>query len=186
MPMMIRGGNNQKLVDVSDEHRLLVDAVSFAGIEHVSEVEEQGYYLASDFIDLTTTTSFNGVFYVKNNSDTELHIFNFRTCGTVTQQWKLIKNPTAGTLISDANPGTNENLNFKSTNTLTADVYGASGNAKTVTNGKQTAQLINNAGHSIHELQGSIILGKGNSLAMTCKPGAAGIVCVSLLCYLEE
>ena len=180
------GTGSGRLAKVNFDNRLEVEAIVFTGLEHISEHQEESFYLASDFVALTTTASFNAIFYVKNNENKDLHLYNIRSCGEMGQQWKMIKNPTAGTLVSDANAGDNNNINFKSTNVLEADVYGASGDGKTITDGTQITQWINGTGHSTQEVLGAIILAKGDSIALTCKPATAGTVCVNMLVYLEE
>lgn len=180
------GTGSGRTAGVNEANRLETEAITITELENRSETEEGAYYLASDFIALTTTASFNGVLYFKNTLEQEIHIAYIRTCGDMVQEWKLIKNPTTGTLISDANAGLSNNINFSSNKTLTADVYSASGDGKTITNGSQIAQLINDVGHSNTPLEGALILKNGDSVALTCKPAAAGDVCATVLVYIEE
>ncbi len=171
------------LAKVGPTNRLAVDGVIDSFLRDVSVESEQSYYLASDFVDLTTTGTALGMFYCKYTGTKKMSVFNIRTCGTGIQQWVLLKNPTTGTLISDTNAGHNNNLHFVSSNILSADVYAASADGKTVTNGTHLAQWINGTGHSTSELDGAIILSQNESFALTCQIITALTACATVLCY---
>lgn len=163
------GTGNSYLAKIDNENRLWTFSVTEPLLSHISFKDGLSYYLASDFVSLTTTGSANGVFYLKYTGTKNLAIASIRTCGTATQQWRCLKSATTGTLISDANAGDNNNVNLSSANTLSADVYGASGDAKTVTNGTQMAQWINNTGHSETAIDGALILSQNDTIALTCE-----------------
>jgi len=177
---------------VNKEGRLTVDAVTDKHITHEAKDDGEAYVLASGFIDLTTTGSFNGLMYIKNlSSDKHFHIQRLRVCGGATGsvQFKILKNASTGTLISDANAAYSTNSNFASGNELEGrcTVLGASGDGKTVTDGEYFTQFIQKtAGHSIQEYDGIIMLHKNHSLAIVAKPSAAMTVCVEVLGYYEE
>jgi len=168
---------------VNKEGHLLTHATTLRKLTNES-YGGRAFYLSSDFISLTTTGSFSGIFYIKNTSDNDLHIAQLRTCGLASTQWKLIKNPTAGTLISGASAGYASNLNFESGNPFIGNVYkGANGN--TITNGSHMSQWINGVGHSTTDIDGAIIINHNSAIALLCQPSAATTVCANILAYYD-
>lgn len=162
------------------DNRLEVRALMNSGLHKVSFEDGKLFYIETDFIPVTTVGVLTGILYVKNTGNENLHLWKLRTCGTVLNQWKLIKNPSAGTLVSDAVPAYVTNTNFTSGNTLDSDAFkGAEG--KTVTDGSHVTQWTNNIGHSLEDLDGALILGKNDSIALVCKVAVAGEVCVHLI-----
>lgn len=184
MPEIIKDGTGSGYhAKVSANNRLNTDGVVESFLRDISNEMEQSYYVATGFTDLTTTGNDNAILYFKYTGKEKISIYNIRTCGTATQQWILLKNPTAGTIIDDADPATGTNLHLVSANTLTATIYRASGDGKTFTDGTAMAQWINGTGHSIAELDGSLIISQNESIGLTCKISVAATACVTLLCY---
>ena len=121
---------------VTEEQRLSVDSIVTSHLAHESQDDGEAFIFASGFISLTTTGAFNGLLYIKcTTSESHFHVSKIRTCSSATgfMQLKIIKNPTTGTLISDANAATTSTLNFGSSKSTSgrADVYSASGDGKT-------------------------------------------------------
>lgn len=176
---------------VTKEQKLAVDAINTTHLAHESKDDGEAFVIATDFISLTTTGSFNGLLYFKcTTSDQNFHIEKIRICssGTGYMQIEVTKNPTTGTLISDANAALTNPLNFGSSKVINgrADVYSASGDGKTVTDGDKLTQYINKSpGHSHQDYEGSLILHNGDSIAITCKPSIATDICLELLGYFE-
>lgn len=135
-----------------------------------------------------TTTAEHAVLYLKNTSATEaLIVHTLRTCGSVAQQWRAYKNDSGGTIISDANAGVEENLNFRSTNVALADVFAASAAGKTRSGGSWLTQWINDAGHSNLDFEGALVLGSNDSLTLTVQNVATAttLACARILAYYE-
>jgi len=180
MATVIKSGQDGNTAIVDD----FKDLHTFATIRTESAVntlEGNTFWTASGFISLTTTGSFSGIYYLKNTHLTkEFHVEFLRTCGLAAAEWKLYRNPTTGTLISGGTDVVPGNANFSSGGVLTATVKGGA-DAQTVTDGNVIAQWINGAGHSVQEFKGSMVLGPGDSLALTCKPESAADVCVTLM-----
>ena len=182
-------GNRAK---VNDNKRLETFAVTESRIADVSLRDGESFILTSDFISLTTTASFNGLMYIKNtDADKILFIDKIRICGTGTMmgytQTKLIKNPTAGTLISDANVGISVPSNLASNVDYSGLNYAASGDGKTVTDGTQFSQFtVHLPGHTTQEYQGNLILEGGSSMAIVTKPSYATEICVEIQCWFEN
>ena len=179
MPFYITDPRTGISAFVTDEGQLVTQSeIHFEMRQHCQE--EEAFIFGSDFVALTTTGSFSGIFYMKNTSENKNFFVNsIRTCANVISEWELYKNPTTGTLISNATAGLKSNSNFSSAATFTGDVYKGA-DAYTVTDGTQIGSWINNVGHSLENLYGGILLGPGDSLAITCKPAGAGDVCVKI------
>lgn len=135
-----------------------------------------------------TTTAEHAVLYLKNKSATEaLIIHTLRTCGSAIQQWRAYKNDSGGTIISDANVGVEENLNFRSTNVAEADVFAASAAGKTRSGGSWLTQWINDVGHSNLDFEGALVLGSNDSITLTAQNvvSATTLACARILAYYE-
>lgn len=177
-------GLNANGMVVNSKGRALVEAFTFPGITNAA-VLGSAFYIATDFVPLTTTGAFSGILYLKNTTSLQLRVSSIRTCGLTNQEWKLIRNPTAGTLISAGTALAPGNLLFSSGREFQAEAkVGVDGH--TVTDGALLAQWINAVGHSREEFQGSITLDQNNTLALVCKPSVAADVCVSLQCWFGD
>lgn len=189
---IVDGTGKGNRVKVTDDNRLEVFAINASRIADVSNRTGESFILTSDFISLTTTASFNGMMYIKNNDpDKVLYIDKVRICGTGTSmgyvQSKFYKNPTTGTLISDANTGSAVPANLSSTVDFVGTVYAANGDAKTITDGVQFSQFtVHLPGHTIQEYQGSLILENGASMGIACKPSYATEICIEIQCWFEN
>jgi len=185
MPETIKSGDSGYVATVDSFN----DLHTFSTIRTesaVNTVTGKTFWTASGFIPLTTTGSFSGIYYIKNtHSSSEFNIEFLRTCGLDATEWKLYRNPTTGTLISGGTSVTPGNAHFSEGGVLTATVLGGA-DGQTVTDGDVMAQWINNKGHSIQEFKGSLVLGPGNSMALTCKPSGAADVCVTLMGWQAE
>lgn len=171
-------------VKVNEYNKFEVDSITHSEISWRSEENGQSYIVATDgFISLTSGES--AILYIKYTGEKHLHIANLRTCGTGVQKWRMYKNSTNGTIISGASAATVVNMNFTSSNILSLVAYkGADGN--TQTGGSSTDNWINNGGHSLEDFDGSVILGKNDSLVITCEASSAIDVCARFLVYESE
>jgi hypothetical protein len=137
-----------------------------------------------------------GILYFKNNETRDFHISAIvailgpSTGGSTsdTTRVRFYKNPTTGTLISEATAAdTVSNRNFGSSLTLTADVYKGDGSA-TVTDGSVHLESLVNPGNrvffSIDE-----VLTKGDSIAITYEPNDSNTsmkTMAAIIGYLED
>lgn len=137
------------------------------------------------FISITSADTETGVFYLKNTEPSlNLFIHSMRTCANQIHKVLLYKNPTGGTLITDATVATATNLNFNSSNTPTALYYkGAEGS--TISGGAVMSQHIDNIGHSTGHFDDALILGPGDSIGLTFELAAAGDCCVRMVTYFN-
>lgn len=185
------GVGTGKRVKITEDNRMETFSITETRMADISLKKGESFIVTSDFISLTTTASFSGMLYIKNtDASKNLFIDKVRVCGTGTSmnalQCKFFKNPTTGTLISDANDGIVVASNLGSNITFTGTVYAASADGKTVTNGTQFSQFtIHLPGHTIQEYDGALILPGGSSLAIAVQPGAATTACIEIQCWFE-
>jgi len=179
-------GNGDYGMEVSIKNRALVESVSENEITFLSEEEGQAYIFASGpFTNITTTGTEHGFLYLKNTSTTkQLHIQSIRTCGETIQKWRVYIDATTGTLISGASSGNKNNMNLTSANTPDADLFKGS-NGSTLTNGTMIEHWINGIGHSVENLEGSLILGKDDTLSLTLETDTAGDFCSRIIAYYK-
>lgn len=176
-------GNKMKVA----KNRAHVQAFSTPIFADVSELNEDTYLICTNgFIAISTTDTETGILYIKNTSTTKhLHIASVRACGNVKQKWKVYKNPTAGSLITASTSATITNLVFSNDNTPDMNAYLGS-DGSTLTGGKIADNFINNAGHSIEDYEGAMILERNDSMAITVECSAAGDICSRVLAYYQE
>lgn len=113
--------------------------------------------------DISGITSQNSaIIYLKNNDNRDMFIEAVAlgvgptaadpADGGANVRFTLLKNASTGTLISDANTSglMIENRNFGSSKTLTATVYKASGDAKTLTDGTSVNEYFLSPGNRVY------------------------------------
>lgn len=176
---------------ITDNNRLETFSITESRSADISLRNGETFILTSDFISLTTTGSFSALMYVKNTSQKNMFIDKIRICGTGSSmgdlQTKIIKNPTTGTLISDANAGISVPSNLGSNVSFTGLNYAASADGKTITDGTQFSQFtIHLPGHTIQEYDGALIVPGGSSFSIEGKPSYASEICVEVQCWFEN
>jgi len=160
--------------EVDSSNQLKVFSVTES--ELIDRIEAaKGYSISSGILDLTNTSA-NGILYFKSNESNDvfvngLHVQIGESAGaTDALLIELIRNPSTGTLISDANTVTPVNFNFGSSDTLSGDSFLASAAAKTVTDGTViTRFLVPELGEYDVPFP-LIILQKGNAVAVRITP----------------
>lgn len=169
--------------EVKPNNKLAVEAISASRAAYIADVNEKSFMFATGgFISLSTTGVNNGIFYLKYTGEGHLHIDSIRACGTGVQKWLLYKDVTTGTLVSTATAASVNNTKLDSSAVLSYTAYkGADG--LTVTDGTIIENFINNGGHSTEIFDGTLILGKNDSIAMTCEVTASIDVCVRILAF---
>lgn len=184
--MIINGGTgNGYAMQVNEKFQAETFSTIRTEIAEVSLDDEQAYVVSSDFIALTTTASFSGILYIKNTDSQgrDMFIEHIRVCATEGVadpchiQCKVLRNPTTGTLISNASAANTANSNFGSANAFNGIAYKGA-DANTVTNGDWFTQFISHApGHSILDYNDSVVIPKNSSIAIMVKPCDALTVC---------
>lgn len=176
------GGFKQR---VNKEGRAFSDSTVFSRIHDISDrIGEVFVLTTAGFVSITSTGTETGVFHLKNLDARPLRIHSIRTCGNQIQKVKLYSGVTTGTLISNADPGGEANLNQTSSKEINADVF-VGANGYTVTNGMTVPSHINNVGHSDETFDGAMILGKNDSITITFEVAIAADVCVRTIAYYE-
>ncbi len=172
---------------------------------HITGTTETDGQLATEKSDsynvnsgLVTITSVDeqGILYLKNNETRDLIIRSIvlilgpstNGSATDTTRVRMYKNPTAGTLISEANAAdTVSNRNYGSSNTLTADAYKGDASA-TVTDGSvHIESLISPGSRAVFSIDE--ILTKGDSIAVTVEANDSNTsmkVMAALVCHLKD
>lgn len=178
-----QGGN--KRVGVTDTNRLKTQAITVSELTAATE-EANSFVAASDFVTLTSTGSFSGIFYFKNTSeDQDYHIESLRTCNDSFCYYKIYRNVTAGTLVSSGTTGTIVNGSFGSNDTPSSTVL-AGADGLTATDGELIGTHMQGAGHSTQEWKGGIDLTPGTSMAILAKPSTNPTeVCIQLIGFVK-
>jgi len=184
--MIIQDPATGNTAAVDDKQRLQTRSVTVPVMTDRSHDAGESFVFASgDFINITTVDTETGFLYIKNNSTSkDLHIQSIRTCGTQTQKWKLYSNVTAGTLVSGAVAGSNNNLNLGSSVASDVTVYKGA-DATTITDGTMMEHWINEIGHSKEDFQGALILGPSDTIAITVETAIAGDFCSRIIGYRD-
>ena len=195
MEIIVDGTGTGNSAKVDETHRLHVDSVATQREEAASQ-KGSAFNVNTGSINLTNASTANGVLYIKNNENYNLIITNIfyilgnSTGGSGDLTISIIKNPTAGTLISGATDvDTKQNKNFGSSRIIDLDAYkGATG--LTVTNGVTYAATILNTGpQRVVIAGGSITLPKASSIAIVLNTpvGNTSMNCMfAISCYLED
>lgn len=177
---------------------LKIDANNRAHTQTISETEAlhstelgDAYNINSGNIALTGDGT---LLYLKNNEDRDLVIealaFGNDGLGTHSSnpRYTIVRNPTAGDLISDATAvDMNANRNFGSNKTLTSDTYKGK-TSGTITGGNDIAILEGtNDGRDYFTI--NFVLPKGSSIAVkwtaNLSSGTAGVY-AAIVCFLKD
>lgn len=151
------------------------------------------YNINTGEINLTSSTE-SGILYIKNNEDSDLVIeaiaVGVGSAGTVTDvsTITIIRNPTAGTVISDASTvSMNQNRNFGSSKTLAVNAYKGD-EGKTFTDGDDVAVLYQSAGGRLFAGL-NFELPKGSAIGVkidTQTSSGTTKVYAAAVCYLKD
>jgi hypothetical protein len=184
------GTGSSRKARVSNSNRLLVDSIVEERAVFNSIDVGKTFIVLTDFLTITGVTGQeDGLIYLKNNSDLNMLIHHIKLwSGTASQLTKIstYKNPTTGTLISSAIAADVENMNFSSSNTYEGLAYQGDGTNLTVTDGDVWGRHylgIGNQQMLSFMWNGAVVLGKGDSVAVTAE--APNGVSVNLACEIE-
>lgn len=177
MTMITDGTGNGYKVGVRSDNRLQVVSVTDTSFE-ASTGNGLAFNLNTEDINLAgSVVGDQGLLYIKNNEDRELFLVGWfigvrnldttNRVGSDTSLFKLVTNPTGGTLVSEAVPGAIANRTLGSPREFKFDIYKAAGQGKTVTGGEAISVLYqyHNAGRTFGTV--SLTLPRGASLAIT-------------------
>lgn len=162
---------------VDSDNRAWVNSVSTQSEENASR-SGLSYNINTGIITLTNATK-TPVLYVRNNEEYDLIISAFifqtgaSTGGSGNILVDLIRNPTTGTIVSNATAvEMNVNRNFGSTRAFSANVYkGATGS--TMTDGSKFIEsILPTATQRVVISVGAIVIPKGSSIGLNITPPA--------------
>lgn len=179
--IIIKDGTGSGLTTkVTSSNRLLVDSTSEDIADHAADSGDKFNVNTGD-ITLTSAAK-TSVLYVKNNSDDIMVvtglIYNLgnSTGGSGDCLIEVIRNPTAGGIVTNANntaigTGTEANFNFGSAKTLTANTYKGATGETAFTDGNTfiTTRLATSSGRTLVAL-GAVQLPKGSSIGINYTP----------------
>lgn len=179
---------------VGSTNRLYTFAIS-ESFEEFANKEGDAYNINTGTITLSDAAD-TPILYFKNNEDKDLIVTAIAigagpSTGAATDAnavITIVRNPTAGTIVSGATAvDMNENRNFGSSKTLTADAYkGATGN--TMTDGDDIIQLYQSENSRLFA-QLNLIIPKSKSIGIKFDPAASNTsqdVYAALVCHLDE
>lgn len=196
--MQIKDGNTGRSVRVDNNSQ--IHTFSVIETERNASVDAgKGYNINTGLISLSGSGE-SAVLYIKNdespiNGESDLVIdsivvgINTRSA-TITEDpvIKVLRNPTAGTIIDDAVAADMvSNSNFGSSNELSSLVYKASASGKTFTDGDEHGLVIASTSRTaIPELY--IDMPKGSSLGVTIDLNTSGSanVYVAVICHRKD
>lgn len=130
MSMIVDGKGSGKRAQVNNLNRIVTETVTFDR-EDDAISQGVGYQLTSGQVSYTSGGTPAGVFYMKNVEDVDVVldrvVFMVGTPTGATGDWfhRIVRNPTGGSLISNAIPGGISNSNHGSANILNGgtDIY---------------------------------------------------------------
>jgi hypothetical protein len=176
---------------VDSTNRLHVDASQLPR-SSVAAFDGNAYNINTGTINLTGTTN-SGLLYVKNTGEKTIVIASFiyllgNTDGSGDTLVQVIRNPTAGTLISGGSEITPVNRNFNTSKTAAATVLKGS-HGSTVTDGTVVIESIfSGVGRQVVNV-GAVILNKNNTIAIKVQAptGTTDMdVQLAISCYEES
>ena len=132
----IKDGTTGRIAKVSDESRLTTVSITETEIHHAIELGH-GWNMETGYLTLTDANA-SDVLYLKNTGTGIMHVDLYvvlakaSTGGSGDLLVEVLRNPTAGTVISDATDANPVNMNFASSNTPKG-LYYKGGQGKTLT-----------------------------------------------------
>jgi hypothetical protein len=194
MDVTIKNGRNGNIAEVDSRGRMQTFSIS-EGLNIDAAKIGENYNINTGPVTLTSATE-SAVLYMKNNEEKSfiiedvVVILGASTGGTGDLQVELIRNPTTGTIISNAvDVDIVSNRNFGSSRELLKDTFkGAEG--YTLTNGSDFASTTRSSGGTIINFDGDVIvLPKGSSIGVNITPQASNtsmIVKIAVIGYLFD
>lgn len=178
--VMQRDGRDAFSPKIDKDHRMHIHAVTEGSAQKALEIGND-YNINTGIITLSTSNP-SGILYFKNNENSDLVVritaLGLGTGGSPTDAATvtLIKNPTGGTLISNAvDVDIFQNLNAGSANELLSSVAYKGVEGDTVTGGEEWL-LFTETRRLVSTTQ--FILAKGNAVGLTVNPFATGPITV--------
>ena len=172
---IVDGSGSENRAKVDERNRIFTDSISRSQLEYAI-LDGNGYNVSTGTMTLTTGGN-SAIWYFKYTGEYAfiikeiLVILGASTGGTGNGTITLLKNPTAGTIVTNALPvSASSNRDFSSFNSLPATAYkGAEGD--TFTDGETFAVTGRDATAQIVPFDAApIVLRKGNSIGVKYTP----------------
>ena len=173
------GGGKGYSAEVDSENRLRVFSIAEPEVYNASSLGNS-YNFNTGVINLTSASK-SAVFYIKNNGDSDLiitqlfYLIGNSTAGTGDVLITVLRNPTTGTIISNAVAMEMDgvNRNFGSSKSLTTDSYKGA-EASTFTNGvKIIESIIDQSPTRVSIEVGGLVIPKGSSIGIDITPATS-------------
>ena len=166
------GTGKGNLAKVDNDNRLYTNNVNREEVE-LAIYLGNGYNINTGLVDITNASTENAICYIENIGSEDiiineiLIILGASTGGSGDGTLKVYRNPTTGTIISNAiNVESNVNRNFGSSNLLNVKAYkGATGN--TLSGGSVFGSTTRSTASVIDFTSTPLLLKTGNSIGLT-------------------
>lgn len=188
------GTGTGRKVRVNLNNEMITRAVSSS--EQAEATENAVAYNINTGLITLTSASESALLYLKNNENRDLHVTSIivilgptaNGVATDTTRLRVYRNPTAGTIVSDATDvDDNSNRNFGSSKTLTADAYKGD-EAKTITDGGVHIESLITPGNRVF-FSVDEFLTKGDSIGVSLEPNDSNTsmkVMIAIACHLND
>tara|TARA_R110000772_G_C13087319_1_gene418139 strand:- start:64 stop:651 length:588 start_codon:yes stop_codon:yes gene_type:complete len=173
------GGGKGYSAEVDSENRLRVFSIAEPEVFNASSLGNS-YNFNTGVINLTSASK-SAVFYIKNNGDSDLiitqlfYLIGNSTAGTGDVLVTVLRNPTTGTIISNAVAMEMDgvNRNFGSSKNLTTDSYKGA-EASTFTNGDKIIEsIIDQSPTRVTVEVGGLVVPRGTSIGIDITPATS-------------
>ena len=173
------GGGKGYSAEVDSENRLRVFSIAEPEVFNASSLGNS-YNFNTGVINLTSASK-SAVFYIKNNGDSDLiitqlfYLIGNSTAGTGDVLVTVLRNPTTGTIISNAVAMEMDgvNRNFGSSKNLTTDSYKGA-EASTFTNGDKIIEsIIDQSPTRVSVELGGLVIPRGTSIGIDITPATS-------------
>ena len=173
------GGGKGYSAEVDSENRLRVFSIAEPEVFNASSLGNS-YNFNTGVINLTSASK-SAVFYIKNNGDSDLiitqlfYLIGNSTAGTGDVLITVLRNPTTGTIISNAVAMEMDgvNRNFGSSKNLTTDSYKGA-EASTFTNGDKIIEsIIDQSPTRVTVEVGGLVIPRGTSIGIDITPATS-------------
>lgn len=194
MAQSIKDGDSGSIAKVDSNNRLHIQAVTTPE-EWNANKNGRAFNINTGIITLTDAAD-TPILYVKNSNDLDLHVSAIAVgVGPSTggsggiPKITIIRNPTAGTTISNANAvDINSNRNYGSTNTLTSVVAYKGATGETMTDGDDHILFFQTSSGRLFAGIDEVIP-KGGSIGVKFDPQASNTsqdVYCALICHQDD
>ena len=123
--------------------------------------------------------------YVKNNDDRDLVVDVCVVSSEVAGYYKLYRNPTAGTLITNGTSTTSQCFNFGSSNVADLDVIKADTDGQDFSDGTVITYSRNPAGVQPLDFLSTVVVPKGSTFGISFEPDGSNASDVSTFFFVH-